>query len=53
MDVYKLAAILSLEDKLSGPMAKMTGVMTAAGGAVAAAGLKIGADWAAATKTIV
>ena len=53
MDVYKLAAVLSLEDKLSGPMGKALGAMLAAGAAVAGAGLKIGADWASATKTIV
>ena len=53
MDVYKLAAILSLEDRLSGPMAKAQGAAIAAGAAVAGAGLKIGADWASATKTIV
>ena len=53
MDIYKLAAVLSLEDRLSGPMGKAQGTMLAAGAAVAGAGLKIGADWASATKTIV
>ena len=49
----KLAAVLSLEDRLSGPMGKAQGAMLAAGAAVAGAGLKIGSDWDAATKTIV
>ena len=53
MDVYKLAAILSLEDRLSGPMGKAQGAMLAAGAAVAGAGLKIGADWDRATDTII
>ena len=53
MDIYKLAAVLSLEDRLSGPMGKAQGAMLAAGAAVAGAGLKIGADWDRATDTII
>ena len=39
MDIYKLAAILSLEDRLSGPMAKVKGAMTSGGAIIAKVGL--------------
>ena len=53
MPPEELTLILKLRDEATKQLKSVRGTVTAVGGAMAATGLKVGADWAAATKTIV
>ena len=53
MPPEELTLILKLRDEATKQLKSVRGTVTAVGGAMAATGLKVGADWAVATKTIV
>ena len=53
MPPEELTLILKLRDEATKQLKSVRGTVTAVGGAMAATGLKVGADWATATKTIV
>ena len=53
MPPEELTLILKLRDEATKQLKSVRGTVTAIGGAMAATGLKVGAEWATATKTIV
>ena len=53
MPPEELTLILKLRDEATKQLKSVRGTVTAVGTAMATVGLKVGADWAAATKTIV
>ena len=53
MPPEELTLILKLKDEATAGLMSVKGVVATVGTAMAATGLKVGADWAAATKTIV
>ena len=53
MPPEELTLILKLRDEATAQLKSVRGTVTAIGGAMIATGLKVGAEWATATKTIV
>ena len=53
MPPEELTLILKLRDEATAQLKSVKGTVTAIGGAMVATGLKVGAEWATATKTIV
>ena len=53
MPPEELTLILKLRDEATAQLKSVKGTVTAIGGAMIATGLKVGAEWATATKTIV